>query len=256
MGRRTHFNSRPHEEVDALRIFRLQIQVHFNSRPHEEVDSQSSALPLHPNISTHDLTKRSTATDVMDSYSVSIFQLTTSRRGRPGQQNTVAFVYTFQLTTSRRGRHLTVSSSLNFYKHFNSRPHEEVDSCPFTHINRILVFQLTTSRRGRLLLSGQFHGPINFNSRPHEEVDGKQLAIVGRDTRISTHDLTKRSTDVQHIFSIMQNFNSRPHEEVDRCCRTPLKPCLYFNSRPHEEVDGNFYAKSFPFQITFCAYCI
>lgn len=29
-----------------------------------------------------------------------------------------------------------------------------------------------------------------------------------------------------------------------------------FNSRPHEEVDGNFYAKSFPFQITFCAYCI
>ena len=95
---------------NALRIFRLQIQVHFNSRPHEEVDSQSSALPLHPNISTHDLTKRSTATDVMDSYSVSIFQLTTSRRGRLESHTNKEERRIFQLTTSRRGRPDTAAS--------------------------------------------------------------------------------------------------------------------------------------------------
>ena len=58
----TYFNSRPHEEVDVMPIPPSLLFTYFNSRPHEEVDLQrpdgSEAAGL---ISTHDLTKRSTA---------------------------------------------------------------------------------------------------------------------------------------------------------------------------------------------------
>ena len=145
------------------------MEENFNSRPHEEVDvlwlvRVSESL----SISTHDLTKRSTALRVISQPSLSAFQLTTSRRGRP--------IFTQQ----PRGT---------------------------------LIFQLTTSRRGR----------------PHSPC----IATLPKGY-----------------------FNSRPHEEVDLYRGAGRHCIIYFNSRPHEEVDSNFYAKSFPFQITFCAYCI
>ena len=54
----------------------------FNSRPHEEVDYHGFFICLNNrNVSTHDLTKRSTK--ILLSFSeLAMFQLTTSRRGR------------------------------------------------------------------------------------------------------------------------------------------------------------------------------
>ena len=121
----------------------------------------------------------------------------------------------FQLTTSRRGRQ---PFSLNrlLLEPFNSRPHEEVDvnnlyyrmydvilsthdltkrSTILSEISSSLcIFQLTTSRRGRR------YTPVP-TLRAHV---------------LSTHDLTKRSTYAQS-FALLDNvpFNSRPHEEVD-----------------------------------------
>ena len=76
---------------------------------------------------------------------------------------------------------------------------------------------------------------VNFNSRSHKEVDFHARRCVLCRICISTHDLTKRSTCMS--LAVIQRRSS-------------------FNSRPHEEVDSNFYAKSFPFKITFCAHCI
>ena len=98
------------------------------------------------------------------------FQLTTSRRGRRRRLSGIRPCTLFQLTTSRRGRQYYSALGI-VSKHFNSRPHEEVDC---------ILFRLVS----------EFG---NFNSRPHEEVDQKSdlSRIV---YAISTHDLTKRST--------------------------------------------------------------
>ena len=54
-------------------------------------------------VSTHDLTKRST-TSIAGISQSTVFQLTTSRRGRHIYLNTLKEEAAFQLTTSRRGR--------------------------------------------------------------------------------------------------------------------------------------------------------
>ncbi len=121
----------------------------FNSRPHEEVDYQAPKLLLSINVSTHDLTKRSTECRMHPSTHHLMFQLTTSRRGRRGTLFYPVFSQLFQLTTSRRGRPMQHSQS-----------------------SGTAMFQLTTSRRGRqffLFLISREH--MGFNSRPHEEVD-------------------------------------------------------------------------------------
>ena len=58
---RLHFNSRPHEEVDLKPTIISFLLMYFNSRPHEEVDKWLNEIGLYSDISTHDLTKRSTA---------------------------------------------------------------------------------------------------------------------------------------------------------------------------------------------------
>ena len=78
-----YFNSRPHEEVDAGSSELLHTHHHFNSRPHEEVD-----------------------------YVVIELQIIKS---------------VFQLTTSRRGRLAYSHDHFLWLPNFNSRPHEEVD---------------------------------------------------------------------------------------------------------------------------------
>ena len=55
--------------------------------------------------------------------------------------------------------------------YFNSRPHEEVDSCSTFPDSISSLFQLTTSRGGRQLSSSHTTSVVYFNSRPHEEVD-------------------------------------------------------------------------------------
>ena len=99
------FNSRPHEEVDDFleavgkvpiefqlttsrrgrpvvsAVVRLFIK-RFNSRPHEEVDHVPYDFAEIIDVSTHDLTKRSTQS-MAQQFQGLLFQLTTSRRGRP-----------------------------------------------------------------------------------------------------------------------------------------------------------------------------
>ena len=150
---------------------------------------------------------------------------------------------------------------LIFFQHFNSRPHEEVDTDWFPAYGGTEAFQLTTSRRGRPRKVHRLHGSMtHFNSRPHEEVDvisvtvdfcqkifqlttsrrGRRQGVLEwqRDHKISTHDLTKRST-VCWICARQSTwyFNSRPHEEVDEREQINTSGTCHFNSRPHEEVD-------------------
>ena len=101
----SHFNSRPREEVDNTPAPNRQTPQNFNSRPREEVDKNLQKAFQEVSISTHDLAKRSTTlrgalypsdqhfnsrpreeVDVkmqMANNTSGIFQLTTSRRGRP-----------------------------------------------------------------------------------------------------------------------------------------------------------------------------
>ena len=122
-------------------------------------------------VSTHDLTKRSTST-VSRKIENHLFQLTTSRRGRPSSLSCKNDSMSFQLTTSRRGRRSAIYGICG------------VGSS----------FQLTTSRRGRR--NHAFSGTLRtrFNSRPHEEVDSSTACIWVSSSCVSTHDLTKRST--------------------------------------------------------------
>ena len=102
-----YFNSRPHEEVDLIQRLVWTLVIHFNSRPHEEVDRRygnpyryldisthdltrrstayEKVRSIVSNISTHDLTRRSTQTIWVVRMSDNVFQLTTSRGGRPCQ---------------------------------------------------------------------------------------------------------------------------------------------------------------------------
>ena len=81
------------------------LMENFNSRPHEEVDGAPRPQVLPLIISTHDLTKRSTILPGNITKKPEVFQLTTSRRGRPPFFKVVCI-----------------------YEYFNSRPHEEVDA--------------------------------------------------------------------------------------------------------------------------------
>ena len=143
-----YFNSRPHEEVDCHCPDGSFCRKHFNSRPHEEVDrvnkgtfrlfcisthdltrrSTEGPVRIHTLafISTHDLTRRSTSGKLREIGVESIFQLTTSRGGRHRSSAGHLQNFQFQLTTSRGGR-LAQRAIHGRSKHFNSRPHEEVD---------------------------------------------------------------------------------------------------------------------------------
>ena len=94
-----------------------------------DLTQRSTAMPKHhfwaAALSTHDLTQRSTILSFGNDQ-LKFFQLTTSRRGRPRYRSLSLPLKTFQLTTSRRGRQF-----------------------PCRKIHLCLYFQLTTSRRGR-----------------------------------------------------------------------------------------------------------
>ena len=54
------FNSRPHAEVDTAMVANVERLAAFNSRPHAEVDRGDERLEPCHDLSTHDLTQRST----------------------------------------------------------------------------------------------------------------------------------------------------------------------------------------------------
>ena len=129
-----------------------QVCYYFNSRPHEEVDASFQTQ-----------------------YGLRLsFQLTTSRGGRPASllaRHVIVNISTHDLTRRSTSRLLLL---LVFQLHFNSRPHEEVDSVTPDQAGDGKIFQLTTSRRGRRDRAGSGILPDS----------------------ISTHDLTKRSTKI------------------------------------------------------------
>ena len=130
-------------------------------------------------ISTHDLTKRSTKIILWLLIWNYLFQLTTSRRGRLSPDSAMPREKLFQLTTSRRGR-LEWFRGFHCGRYFNSRPHEEVD------LSNMSLKKFCE----------------NFNSRPHEEVDDTQRVPQSPGKAISTHDLTKRSTMSRGVWNI------------------------------------------------------
>jgi len=76
------FNSRPHAEVDLLLRSASHSCLSFNSRPHAEVDWSYAHSSHQSDLSTHDLTQRSTRGFMEAAVENATFQLTTSRRGR------------------------------------------------------------------------------------------------------------------------------------------------------------------------------
>ena len=121
-----HFNSHPHEEDDwnicanftvtelfqltssrrgwhDARNWRITPKRNFNSHPHEEDDEyHHERLERRKYISTHILTKRMTLQTAFTRI-VSIFQLTSSRRGWRWYFGVWKTSSIFQLTSSRRG---------------------------------------------------------------------------------------------------------------------------------------------------------
>ena len=119
----------------------------FNSLPHAEVDGVTGAFSLHNSI--------------------------------------------FQLTTSRRGRRCIISNIIS-KRNFNSLPHAEVDLKPAAFRTSLTLFQLTTSRRGRHRRRSLLLAEIHFNSLPHAEVDRSAASDPRLRLSISTHYLTQR----------------------------------------------------------------
>ena len=150
----------------------IAIYASFNSRPHEEVDrlvSENTALDFLFQLTTSRRGRHIVTVGHFKTYDVSTHDLT-KRSTLLIQALLLAF--SFQLTTSRRGRLVTLSHDAVLDMCFNSRPHEEVDGkATNTNLGKA-TFQLTTSRRGRqyAMPSAESLLPC-FNSRPHEEVD-------------------------------------------------------------------------------------
>ena len=119
------------------------------------------------------------------------------------------------------------------------------------------IFQLTTSRGGRPGTSTQMGTGFCISTHDLARRSTFQTAKSYRLSTISTHDLARRSTVL--LFS-SSNLTIISTHDLARRSTSPewgaRRVAWNFNSRPRKEVDSNFYAKSFPFKITFCAHCI
>ena len=162
---------------------------------------------------------------------------------------------------------------------FNSRPHEEVD-CQFLRIFKPDLSFNSRPHEEVDCCGNAISKNVSVSTHDLTKRSTDYLAAGSQTKRVSTHDLTKRSTRGSTIgctATLFQLTTSRrgrlfalrpalPEKHVsthDLTKRSTRKPRIQdyatakcFNSRPHEEVDSNFYAKSFPFKITFCAHCI
>ena len=136
-------------------------------------------------------------------FTLVTFQLTTSRRGRPVTDTTAPYISTFQLTTSRRGRRFR---ALRNAFHFCISTHDltKRSTCAPRTAASFSAFQLTTSRRGRRIVDGEIQIFVGF-----------QLTTSRRGRPIYT-----RTDKHVHLTKIV-----------------PCRSFCYFNSRPHEEVD-------------------
>ena len=99
-------------------------------------------------ISTHDLTRRSTAWAKADFTDIGISTHDLTRRSTEPSGVPSAPKWVFQLTTPQGGRP-GICVLMQRQRNFNSRPHKEVDHRRILHHGYTLSFQLTTSQGGR-----------------------------------------------------------------------------------------------------------
>ena len=159
-------------------------------------------MPL--SLSTHDLTQRSTKYHNLPVIN-ELFQLTTSRRGRPQPVNTMlylTFLSTHDLTqrsTTSRG-HIQPNS-----EPFNSRPHAEVDKRICRHWNGILLSTHDLTQRSTTHGIREKKDPSSFNSRPHAEVD---LDASGYVCSFVVFQLTTSRRGRQNTISLIHRWRS------------------------------------------------
>ena len=211
-----NFNSRPHKEVDIEPFLCHYWIAYFNSRPHKEVDWAESPDCCSKDISTHDLTRRSTVRMTRPRFSSRNFNSRPHKEVDGSPLITSVLISPFQLTTSQGGRRSPprMQSALHdISTHDLTR--RSTCTC-YTSYGKPSEFQLTTSQGGRLKEVPHLQPSLYFNSRPHKEVDITQAF---------------RSLQRKH-------FNSRPHKEVDTKHERRVLQVWYFNSRPHKEVDS------------------
>ena len=146
-------------------------------------------------------------------------------------------------------------------RHFNSRPHKEVDAPLPTrklHCRHISIHDLT--RRSTLLPDMRYRMHSYFNSRPHKEVDetsGFTLDLLrtfqfttsqgGRQLRVSYTLLypsfqftTSQGGRLKKLFRLAPfhtfQFTTSQGGRLRKSHRILCE--VYFNSRPHKEVDN------------------
>ena len=123
-------------------------------------------------LSTHDLTRRSTRSNLISEFLYKLSTHDLTRRSTLYRKARKSFLISFN---SRP--HTEVDHTPDYYlilcHPFNSRPHTEVDSCRSIVLYAIPSFQLTTSHGGRQ----------------------EQMEYLKEWNNLSTHDLTRRSTE-------------------------------------------------------------
>ena len=145
-----------------------------------------------------------------------IFQLTTSRRGRLPFKYAGFLQFTFQLTTSRRGRpafSMYNTAILHLSTHDltqRSTRMKAVMKYPGSLSTHDLTQRSTTG-------SGMAECRLSsFNSRPHAEVDLTDFShhFYTETFQLTTSRRGRPSWQPRLLHS--SAFNSRPHAEVDR----------------------------------------
>ena len=164
-----------------------------------------SARDLH--ISTHSLTRRLTSA-IIAAILESSFQLTASQGGWLRVSYFYIRFQSFQLTASQGGWRIFTSDNSTKFWHFNSQPHKEADTRPYSAKFKGLRFQLTASQGGWRTASRTVQGSCpHFNSQPHKEADSttQNTATVGH---ISTHSLTRRLTNVAAFYNTHEDIST------------------------------------------------
>ena len=90
----------------------------FNSRPHEEVDVCLCQWPHKADVSTHDLTKRSTRSGGVWYWIAIRFNSRPHEEVDRSMASACLWPEWFQLTTSRRGRQQFLRKKFSFQNHF------------------------------------------------------------------------------------------------------------------------------------------
>ena len=161
----------------------------------------------------------------------------------------------FQLTTSQGGRRL-IPDCYKAVKDFNSRPRKEVDHLLMYFFAIIDISTHDLARRSTHLDVKKMYAYLAFQLTTSQ--GGRRIRFVLNLSILIFQLTTSQGGRHPSSYRVCRDthFNSRPRKEVDPEHHQVADKHQYFNSRPRKEVDSNFYAKSFPFKITFCAHCI